>query len=151
MDDYASSAPQETSLQLMTDMHAHQRPSSLKIPATKHAEVMSQYTREDTYVPGFDVDQFIADLPTMDHERILHNLSAIRTPLFDTHPSAVDVSDSPLFTPIVPRENLWDRAVSTRAANMSAIKIDPNTYDSAAASLEQGLKETFRDIEKLWL
>lgn len=92
------------------------------------------------------MDAFIADLPpAVDHEKILNNLTAMRTPLGDAN--AEQFGESPLFTPTHMRADLWDRAASESSTAATATKCrGHDSYDSAAVTLEQSL----RDIEKLW-
>jgi hypothetical protein len=65
----------------------------------------------------FNVDQFIADLPPMvDHEKMLHTLSALRTPMVEANTPRIreasgmyfdmpSTHDSPLFTPFFFKNN----------------------------------------------
>jgi len=107
-----------------------QRPSSLRI---QNPQVNS--LQNDNRLPRFNVDQFIADLPGNDHGF----MNGMYAPFGTDSPrtpfnQSMFTKDSPMFTPVVPKEPTWNR--------FNAFRQD----DKASADLERGL----RDIEKIW-
>jgi len=107
--------------------------------------------------PGFNVDRFIADLPMqmVDQEKMLRNLSSLRTPMVDSarsfdpmlynQPAGSEYimsSDSPLYTPLNLKEN------NTWAPLNNARPSEAKSGESAdsVSNLEYNLK----NIEKIW-
>jgi hypothetical protein len=88
----------------------------------------------------FDVDKFIADLPSFDDEKILRNLTALPTPNSDRHSIYQNNSNSNLVTPL--KENAtWWYGQSSIGSNNNIIQANGN---SASRNLEKV------DIDKIW-
>jgi len=109
-----------------------QRPSSLRIQNPT-------LNNNDKRLPRFNVDQFIADLPGSDSNGFMNGISAMYSPFGIDSPrtpfnQSMFTKDSPMFTPVVPKETTWNRFNTFRQD------------DKASADIERGL----RDIEKIW-
>jgi len=113
-----------------------QRPSSLKIlnPPVNGA---------DKRLPNFNIDRFIADLPGNDN--FMNSMSTIYAPFGTDSPRTpfnqyTFTKESPMFTPMVPKENAW--------ARFNAYKQEEFLKDKASAesSIDRGLL----DLEKIW-
>lgn len=88
-------------------------------------------SRFDNRLPNFNVDRFIADLPSNDYDNFMNNLQPLATPFsMDTPVSPFNpqilAKDSPRFAPGIHRESVWEK--------------------TASADVERGL----RDLEKIW-
>jgi len=112
---------------------------------------------------GFNVDRFIADLPQLqivDQERMLKNLSALRTPMVDsarpfdpmlynahqtTGSEYIMSSDSPLYTPLHLKENTWDRmGHALLVGNNRAATAKSGESADSVSNLEHNLKKIWQ-------
>ena len=105
------------------------------------------------YLPHFNVDKFIEDLPqpVADPEKILRNLSMLRTPMADHNfgntPGFRMTTDSPLFTPILMKENAWwtspqSQFMQPKKAPM--LGVEDGVGDGSESNL------LFKDIQQIW-
>jgi hypothetical protein len=85
----------------------------------------------------FDVDKFIADLPSFDDEKMLRNLTALPTPLSDRHSINQQQQHSNLITPLK-EPSWWYGSNNANSSNNS------NNQNSAARNLEK------IDYDKIW-
>jgi len=109
-----------------------QRPSSLKIvnPAA--------INNGDKRLPNFNIDRFIADLPGNDNFMNMNMYASFgtdspRTPFNQ----CMFTKESPMFTPMLPKENTWSRFSNFKQEEYKAL---------AESSIERGIK----DIEAIW-
>ncbi|KAI1722882.1 hypothetical protein Ddc_07065 [Ditylenchus destructor] len=133
------------------------RPSTLKLSCTlQNNGKQTDADSKDYLTHCFNVDQFIADLPpVMDNEKILNTLTSLRTPMIEqsrsSHGFDPMAQDSPLFTPILLKENgySWNSSANNGGSRVTC----------ANGTRENGEKQTLnpletmkglKDIEKIW-
>uniref|UniRef100_A0A914DX92 Uncharacterized protein n=1 Tax=Acrobeloides nanus TaxID=290746 RepID=A0A914DX92_9BILA len=122
------------------------RPTSLNIRNNNSWTRDQNPEKENGNVSNFNIDKFIEDLPPLVNENILSNLYALRTPIGEQYQS---LSDSPLFTPVLPKErgDVWK--MSAASSKDSTNNIQPLGRELTSADIG-GNPFLYNDLERIW-